>query len=179
LLFGPYAGFTTKFLKQSSKLDLLKSVKTHNLKSLFGVARHNLDLTKYLIKEASQSHEQRMDSLRRFLPEAKSEEWTLCHAGQRVQIIKACEKSGGKLEFGTEIVTSADGSIAALLGASPGASVSVQAMLDVLKKCFSEETKTTNWQKKLTELIPSHSQSLIDNEALLRKVRDRAKSILL
>lgn len=173
LLFGPYAGFTSKFLKQGSYLDLLKSVKAGNLRSLLGVARHNMDLTQYLIREALQSHEARMASLRKFYPQARSEDWQLAVAGKRVQIIKGCDEKGGKLEFGTEIVAAADGSLAALLGASPGASVSVQAMLDVLQRCFATHVASAAWQEKLKALIPSYGESLVEDAELLRRVRER------
>ena len=171
LLFGPYAGFTTRFLKQGSRFDLAKSVKLKNIKSLLGAGRHNLDLTKYLIKEVFQSHEQRMASLRVFLPDARNGDWQLAHAGQRVQIIKRCHQHWGKLEFGTEIVSSADGSLAALLGASPGASVSVKAMLDVLERCFGKRLQSPSWQEGLKSLIPSFGESLIDDAVLLGRVR--------
>jgi malate dehydrogenase (quinone) len=171
LLFGPYAGFTTRFLKQGSRFDLAKSVKFRNIKSLLGVCRHNVDLTKYLVKEVFQGHEKRMDALRVFMPEANSRDWTLAHAGQRVQIIKHCHQHWGKLEFGTEIVASADGSLAALLGASPGASVSVKAMLDVLERCFGSRMQSQAWQDTLKSLIPSYGESLIDDAALLARVR--------
>lgn len=178
LLFGPYAGFTTRFLKQGSRFDLAKSVKLKNIKSLLGAGRHNLDLTKYLIKEVFQSHEQRMDSLRVFLPDARSEDWQLAHAGQRVQIIKHCHQHWGKLEFGTEIVASADGSLAALLGASPGASISVKAMLDVLERCFGNRMHSPAWQEGLKSLIPSFGESLIDDAVLLGRVRRDTLSTL-
>ncbi|PKO25364.1 MAG: malate dehydrogenase (quinone) [Betaproteobacteria bacterium HGW-Betaproteobacteria-8] len=176
LLFGPYAGFTSKFLKQGSYFDLLKSVKAGNFRSLLGVARHNMDLTQYLIKEALQTHEARMDSLRKFYPQARSGDWELATAGKRVQIIKSCAEKGGKLEFGTEIVATSDGSLAALLGASPGASVSVQAMLDVLQRCFAGQMASTEWQGKLKALIPSYGESLVDDAALLQRVRQRTLS---
>jgi malate dehydrogenase (quinone) len=178
LLFGPYAGFTTRFLKQGSRFDLAKSVKFRNIKSLLGVCRHNVDLTKYLIKEVFQGHEQRMDALRVFLPDANSKDWNLAHAGQRVQIIKRCHQHWGKLEFGTEIVASADGSLAALLGASPGASVSVKAMLDVLQRCFSDRMQSQSWKDSLKALIPSYEESLIDDAALLSRVRRDTLSTL-
>ncbi len=171
LLFGPFAGFTTKFLKQGSKMDLAKSVKVNNLKAMLSVGRHNLALTKYLLKETSQSHEQRMNALREFLPQAENKDWQLENAGQRVQIIKNCNKKWGKLEFGTEIVAAKDGTLAALLGASPGASTSVQAMIDVLERCFRTELQSHTWQQKLKTLIPSYGESLIDNAALLKQVR--------
>lgn len=178
LLFGPYAGFTTRFLKQGSRFDLAKSVKFKNLKSLLGAGRHNLDLTKYLIKEVFQTHEQRMDALRVFLPDAEGKDWSLAHAGQRVQIIKRCHQHWGKLEFGTEIVASEDGSLAALLGASPGASVSVKAMLDVLQRCFPQQLQSTQWQESLKAMIPSYGESLIDDANLLHRVRQDTLSTL-
>ena len=178
LLFGPFAGFTTKFLKKGSKLDLAKSIKKNNLKAMLGVGKHNLGLTKYLIKEASQSHEQRMNALREFLPQANSIDWQLANAGQRVQIIKNCNEKWGKLEFGTEIVAAKDGTLAALLGASPGASVSVQAMINVLERCFSPQLNTQDWQQKIKQLVPSYGESLIENATLLNRVRQRTLTTL-
>lgn len=178
LLFGPFAGFTTKFLKTGSKFDLAKSVKANNLKAMLGVGRHNLALTQYLMKEATQTHEQRMNTLRDFLPDAVNSDWTLENAGQRVQIIKQCNEKWGKLEFGTEIVAAKDGSLAALLGASPGASVSVKAMLDVIERCFGEQLKNENWVEKLKALIPSYQQFLIDDANLLSQVRTRTLATL-
>ena len=178
LLFGPFAGFTTKFLKAGSHLDLAKSLKANNLKAIISVGKNNMDLTKYLIKESRQTHEQRMDALREFLPQAKSEDWTLENAGQRVQIIKNCEKKWGKLEFGTEIVAAKDGTLAALLGASPGASTSVQAMISVLERCFTSKLYTQDWQQKLKQLVPSYGESLIDNASLLKTVRQRTRQTL-
>lgn len=171
LLFGPYAGFTTKFLQHGSRLDFMKSIRLNNVKSLLGAGRHNIDLTKYLIKEALQSHEHRMLSLRAFMPGARSEDWQLAHAGKRVQIIKRDRYQWGKLEFGTEIVAAEDGSLAALLGASPGASVSVKVMLDLLARCFPNQMQSADWQNKLKTMIPSYGQSLIDNAPLLTDIR--------
>jgi malate dehydrogenase (quinone) len=178
LLFGPYAGFTTKFLKQGSYMDLFKSISSNNLKPLLGVARHNFNLTRYLVGEALQSHASRMQALRKFYPQAIDSDWQLQDAGKRVQIIKTCDNKGGKLEFGTEIVSAADGSIAALLGASPGASVSVQAMINVIERCFKNELNKTEWQQKLKALVPSYGESLTDDANLLKQVRDRTLKTL-
>ncbi len=178
LLFGPYAGFTTKFLKQGSKLDLLQSVKSNNVLSMFAVGKNNMDLTRYLIGESLQKHKVRMNTLRNYYPEAKDSEWSLANAGKRVQIIKQCDEKGGKLEFGTEIVTSNDGSIAALLGASPGASVSVQAMLDVMQRCFKDRIGSSAWQQSIKAAIPSYGESLIHDAKLLAKIRENTLKTL-
>ncbi len=171
LLFGPYAGFTTKFLKHGSQLDLIKSVKPHNLKSLIGAGKNNFDLTKYLVKEVFQTHSQRMQTLEAFIPNARAEDWQLAHAGKRVQIIKRCHHKWGKLEFGTEIVAAEDGSLTALLGASPGASVSVKTMLNVLEKCFPHKMQSAGWQDKLKAMIPSYGSSLINDASLSASVK--------
>lgn len=178
LLFGPYAGFTTKFLKQGSYLDLIKSLKPNNLKPMLKVGKNNMDLTRYLIGEAVQSHQDRMASLRQFYPSANNTDWHLKNAGKRVQIIKKCDEKGGKLEFGTEIVAAKDGTIAALLGASPGASVSVLAMLQVIEQCFSHQLTDKNWATTLKTLVPSYGESLITDADLLKKVRTRTLKTL-
>jgi malate dehydrogenase (quinone) len=119
-----------------------------------------------------------MQTLRQFYPKAQNADWHLESAGKRVQVIKHCDDNGGKLEFGTEIVAAQDGSIAALLGASPGASVSVQAMMNVLERCFADDSKAEAWQQKIKSLVPSYGESLIENEALLKTVRARTLKIL-
>ncbi|UTW47430.1 malate dehydrogenase (quinone) [Bacterioplanoides sp. SCSIO 12839] len=177
LLFGPFAGFTMRFLKKGSKLDLLKSVSPSNLLPMMSVGINNMDLTKYLINEVRQSHSERVASLRDYFPSCKDEDWTLAQAGQRVQIIKKDAEGKGKLEFGTELVACKDGSIAALLGASPGASVAAQAMIEVLETCFAEKMEQ-GWGEELKKLIPSYGQSLVENGELLAEVRDNTLSTL-
>ncbi|HEY3300346.1 MAG TPA: malate dehydrogenase (quinone) [Methylophilaceae bacterium] len=178
LLFGPYAGFTTKFLKQGSFMDLIKSVKGNNVKSMYSAAKHNKDLTKYLVGEVFQLNKTRLAVLKKFFPKAKPEDWSLAIAGQRVQIIKNCDEKGGKLEFGTEIVSASDGTLAALLGASPGASTSVQAMVEVIQRCFKDQVNSEAWHQKLKLMIPSYGESLVDDAHLLKTVRDRTLKIL-
>jgi malate dehydrogenase (quinone) len=168
LLFGPFAGFSPKFLKSGSMFDLVTSVKPDNLLTMLSAGAKNMSLTKYLIQQVMLSKEQRMEELREFIPNAKSEDWDLVVAGQRVQIIKDTEAGKGTLQFGTEVVSAADGSIAALLGASPGASTAVHVMLEVIKKCFPQQVK--EWESKIKEMIPSYGESLMKNQDLLHKV---------
>ncbi|MGE7623359.1 malate:quinone oxidoreductase [Viridibacillus sp. NPDC096237] len=169
LLFGPFAGFSPKFLKTGSNMDLIASVKPHNITTLLAAGVKEMGLTKYLIQQLMLSKGQRMEELREFIPNAKLEDWDIVVAGQRVQVIKDTEAGGkGTLQFGTEVVSAADGSIAALLGASPGASTAVHVMLEVINKCFPQHVK--EWEPKLKEMIPSYGKSLVENPELLQEV---------
>ena len=178
LLFGPFAGFSTKFLKHGSYFDLPKSIDWHNMFPILSAGWHNLPLTKYLIKQVTQSDNDRIDALRKYYPSAKKEDWQLVIAGQRVQVIKKDEKEGGILEFGTELVCSGDGSLAALLGASPGASTAVSAMLNVLKNCFPQDFNSEAWQTKLKEMIPTFGRSWDEYNLLCQEIREWSANIL-
>ncbi len=178
LLFGPYAGFSTKFLKNGSFLDLPLSIKANNIIPMVAAGIHNIPLTKYLIDQVRQSPEDRLEALKDFVPTAQMEDWVLETAGQRVQVIKKDEEQGGILEFGTEIVNASDGSIAALLGASPGASTAVSIMLNLLKLCFKNKINTPEWQNKLKEMIPSYGQSLAKDEKLCEETRSYTSEVL-
>lgn len=178
LLFGPYAGFSTKFLKNGSLWDLPSSIKLSNIKPMVMAGIHNLPLTKYLIEQVSQSGEDRIEALQEYFPNAIAEDWDLEIAGQRVQVIKKDEEEGGVLEFGTEVVNAADGSIAALLGASPGASTAVAIMIDLLHRCFADKMKTADWQNKIQKMIPSYRQSLAENENFSKESRKRTAAAL-
>jgi len=177
LLFGPFAGFSPKFLKTGSNMDLITSVKPNNLFTMLAAGAKEMSLTKYLVQQLMLSKEQRMEELRQFIPNAKSEDWDFIVAGQRVQVIKDTEENGkGTLQFGTEVVTSMDGSISALLGASPGASTAVKVMLDVIEKCFPE--KMPQWEDKIKEMIPSYGKKLVDHPELLDEVVAEAEKNL-
>ena len=179
LLFGPFAGFSTKFLKNGSYFDLPKSIEWHNMVPMLSAGWHNLPLTKYLIQQVRQSDDDRMNALKGYFPLAKKEDWELVVAGQRVQVIKKDEEKGGKLEFGTELVCAADGSIAALLGASPGASTAVAAMLNLLKKCFPENYNSDDWQSTLKTIIPTFAKDWAEYDLLCTEIREWTNDVLL
>ncbi|SIR38292.1 malate:quinone oxidoreductase [Priestia flexa] len=169
LLFGPFAGFSPKFLKTGSNLDLISSVKPNNILTMLAAGVKEMALTKYLIQQVMLSNEKRVEELREFIPDAKGEDWDIVVAGQRVQVIKDTEAGGrGTLQFGTEVVSSSDGTVAALLGASPGASTAVHVMLEVLEKCFPDQMHA--WESKIKEMIPSYGMSLSDNPAFFEKI---------
>ncbi|GAA3580943.1 malate:quinone oxidoreductase [Klugiella xanthotipulae] len=163
LLFGPYAGFTPKFLKKGSWWDLPGSIRSHNLGPMLAVARDNFDLVKYLIGEVLASRAKKMAALREFMPTARNEDWYLITAGQRVQVMKKDAERGGVLQFGTEVVASADGSIAGLLGASPGASTAAPIMFQILERCFPD--KFAGWLPEIQKMVPSFGTELSADSA--------------
>lgn len=178
LLFGPFAGFSTKFLKNGSYFDLTKSIEWHNMFPLLAAGWHNLPLTKYLIQQVTQSQHDRLNALKEYYPHAKMEDWELVIAGQRVQVIKKDDKDGGVLEFGTELVCAGDGTIAALLGASPGASTAVPVMINVLKKCFPQNFNSDDWQQKLKTIIPTLEKPWAEYELLCQEIREWTGDVL-
>jgi len=163
ILFGPFATFSTKFLKNGSYLDLLTSTTPHNVWPMTKVGIEQYPLVEYLAGQLMLSDDDRFNALREYFPNAKKEDWRLWQAGQRVQIIKRDEEKGGVLKLGTEVVSSADGSIAGLLGASPGASTAAPIMLTVLEKVFKDKVATPAWQEKLHQIVPSYGTHLNDS----------------
>ncbi|KOR89164.1 malate:quinone oxidoreductase [Paenibacillus solani] len=176
LLFGPFAGFSPKFLKTGSNLDLIGSVKPNNVITMLAAGVKEMALTKYLIQQVMLSNEKRMEELREFIPNAKSEDWDIVVAGQRVQVIKDTDAGRGTLQFGTEVVSASDGSVAALLGASPGASTAVHVMLEVLQKCFPQHMK--EWEPKIKEMIPSYGLLLAENPELFQQIYNETAQTL-
>ena len=166
LLFGPYAGFTTKYLKNGSMLDFPMAIQPNNFVPMTAAAFQNIGLTRYLIGQILQSQKDRLAALREFIPTVKMDDWQLAVAGQRVQVVKRDPKYIGMLQFGTEVIYAKDGSIACLLGASPGASTAVSIMLELIGDCFGDRLKSSEWQARLKEMIPSHGESLITDRAL-------------
>ena len=158
LLFGPFATFSPKFLKTGSWFDIVGQVRPGNLGPMLKVAWDNPSLITYLVGELLKNHAKKVDSLRVFMPTAKDEDWEIIQAGQRAQVMKKDPEKGGVLQFGTEVVTGADGTIAGLLGASPGASTAVSIMLGLLKTCFPDRIDA--WEPRLRELIPTYGDTL-------------------
>ena len=176
LLFGPYAGFSPKFLKRGALTDLPRSITRDNILTLLTVAKDEFPLTRYLIAQALQSNVDKVQTLRNFVPTAQEEDWELVAAGQRVQTMKSVPGKRGVLEFGTEVVSTRDGTLAGLLGASPGASTAVSIMLDVMERCFPAEYP--RWRPRLRELIPSEGIELSRNPAMLEEIQTATDRVL-
>ncbi|HAK34202.1 MAG TPA: malate dehydrogenase (quinone) [Pantoea sp.] len=170
LLFGPFATFSTKFLKQGSLLDMFGSMNSGNLLPMMNVGLKNFDLVKYLVDQVLQSDADRMEALRTYVPDAHPDDWRLVTAGQRVQIIKKDAKEGGVLRLGTEVVASEDGSISALLGASPGASTAAPIMLELMAKAWPEQMASTEWQNRIRAVVPTWGRKLNGDVTLTEKV---------
>ncbi|OFN39636.1 malate:quinone oxidoreductase [Corynebacterium sp. HMSC072G08] len=165
LLFGPYGGWSPKFLKKGSYLDLFKSIRPDNIPSYLGVAAQEFGLTKYLVSEVLKDFEQRVETLKEYVPSADSADWETVIAGQRVQVIKpAAAPRFGSLEFGTTLINNPEGNIAGLLGASPGASIAPAVMVELIERCFGEHM--IQWGPKLQEMIPSYGETLAKNVKL-------------
>ncbi|OFO54060.1 malate dehydrogenase (quinone) [Nosocomiicoccus sp. HMSC059G07] len=176
LLFGPFAGFSPKFLKTGSYFDLIASVKPNNVFTMLASGAKEIPLTKYLISQLLLSDNDRIEELREFVPTAKKEDWDTIIAGQRVQVIKDTDKGKGTLMFGTETIVSEDGTVAALLGASPGASTSTDAMINVLKHSFKDSFE--KWEVELKKMIPSYGKKLSDERDLYNVIDKEVREVL-
>jgi malate dehydrogenase (quinone) len=168
LLFGPFAGWSPKFLKYGHVSDLPRSVRPGNVATMIGVGVTQMPLVNYLIGQLLLSQPARVAALREFVPSAAGSDWELTTAGQRVQVIRPTKRGGGALEFDTTVLGAADGSIAGLLGASPGASIAVSAMLGVLQRCFPDRYQA--WLPTLKDMVPSLGAALSDEPALFEEV---------
>jgi malate dehydrogenase (quinone) len=178
ILFGPFATFSTKFLKNGSYFDLLTSTTTHNVWPMTKVGIEQYPLVEYLAGQLMMSDDDRFAALKEYFPNAKKEDWRLWQAGQRVQIIKRDAEKGGVLKLGTEIVASQDRSIAGLLGASPGASTAAPIMLTVLEKVFKDRVATPEWQAKLHEIVPSYGTQLNGSPERVQQEWDYTADVL-
>ena len=178
ILFGPFATFSTKFLKNGSYLDLLGTTTLHNVWPMTKVGVDQYPLVEYLAGQLMLSDDDRFKALQEYFPNAKKEDWRLWQAGQRVQIIKRDEANGGVLKLGTEVVTSQDRTIAGLLGASPGASTAAPIMLNVLETVFKEKVATPEWQARLREIVPSYGTKLNGSAADVQKEWDYTSEVL-
>lgn len=176
LLFGPFATFSPKFLKQGSLFDIVAQVRPHNILPMLKVAIDNPSLITYLVGELMKNHRKKVDSLRVFMPTAKDEDWTLIQAGQRAQVMKRTPDKLGALQFGTEVVSSADGTMSGLLGASPGASTAVSIMLTLLANCFPD--RMDGWSAELRELIPSYGEKINAQPEVARATVQRTAEAL-
>jgi malate dehydrogenase (quinone) len=178
LLFGPYAGFSTKFLKHGSYSDLFRSLEPSNVLPMLAVARDDWQLSEYLIGQVLQTGAHQFAMLKQFFPKAQRPEWREAVAGQRVQIIKPDPKHTGVLEFGTELVASADKSLVALLGASPGASTAAFIAVQVLEKCFENELATGGWRDRVKTIIPTYGIDLKQDASACRDIRAKTAAVL-
>ncbi|MGO3354577.1 MAG: malate:quinone oxidoreductase, partial [Halomonas sp.] len=178
LFFGPFATFSSKFLKEGSWTDLFGSMTFNNTWPMMEVGLDNFNLVRYLVGQVLMSDGDRMEALQAFYPEANPDDWELWTAGQRVQIIKDDPEDGGTLQFGTEVVISADGTMSALMGASPGASTAPSIMLNLLDTAFPAQMESSEWQDALRQIVPSYGQHLAENPDLLSEVRAYTASTL-
>ncbi|CCP01222.1 malate dehydrogenase (acceptor) [Erwinia amylovora Ea644] len=178
LLFGPFATFSTKFLKQGSLWDMFSSITPSNLAPMLRVGLDNFNLVKYLVGQVMLGEDDRINALREYFPQAQKHDWRRVKAGQRVQIIQKDANRGGVLKLGTEVVTSQDGTISALLGASPGASTAAPIMLELMSKVFKQQMATPQWQSKLKAIIPFYGQKLNGNVAATEKELAETSRIL-
>lgn len=176
LMFGPYAGFSPKYLKKGKLTDLFASLRVHNIIPMLAVAKDEFSLVTYLVSQLAASKKKKFEELQQFMPEADPKDWRLITAGQRVQVMKGDPKRGGVLQMGTEVVAKADGTIAGLLGASPGASVAVPVMIDLLKRCFPD--KFAGWEPAIREAVPTFGAKVNDDPALAREVEQRTTAAL-
>ena len=178
VLFGPFATFSTKFLKNGSLWDLLSSTNKSNILPMINVGLDNFDLVKYLVGQVVQNDKDRLAALKAYYPQAKKSDWRLWQAGQRVQIIKRDAQKGGVLRLGTEVVSDDEGTVAALLGASPGASTAAPIMLQLMEQVFKEKVNSAAWQEKLRSVVPTYGSRLSSDPQAIRQALAHTSQVL-
>ncbi|WP_421355504.1 malate dehydrogenase (quinone) [Pseudocitrobacter faecalis] len=178
ILFGPFATFSTRFLKNGSLWDLLASINKSNIMPMINVGMDNFDLVKYLVSQVLQKDKDRHAALREYYPMAQKGDWRLWQAGQRVQIIKRDAQKGGVLRLGTEVVSDDEGTVAALLGASPGASTAAPIMLQLLEKVFHEKMQTAAWQAKIKAVVPTYGSRLNEHPQAIEETLAHTSEVL-
>ncbi len=178
ILFGPFATFSTRFLKNGSLWDLLASINKSNIMPMINVGMDNFDLVKYLVSQVLQKDKDRHAALREYYPMAQKGDWRLWQAGQRVQIIKRDAQKGGVLRLGTEVVSDDEGTVAALLGASPGASTAAPIMLQLLEKVFHEKMQTAAWQAKIKAVVPTYGSRLNEHPQVIEETLAHTSEVL-
>lgn len=176
LMFGPYAGWSPKFLKSGSYTDLFESIKPSNLTQMMAVAPPNLDLMVYLGSQLAATTHKRFEALLEYMPDAEMSDWEEVTAGQRVQVIAPDRKKHGVLQFGTQLITAADGSIGGMLGASPGASTATSIMLTMLEKMFPQRIEA--WRPALQQMVPSWGTHLSEDAELAHRTLERTAAAL-
>ena len=176
LMFGPYAGWSPKFLKSGSYTDLFESIKPSNLTQMMAVAPPNLDLMVYLGSQLAATTHKRFEALLDYMPDADMSDWEEVTAGQRVQVIAPDRKKHGVLQFGTQLITAADGSIGGMLGASPGASTATSIMLTMLEKMFPQRIEA--WRPALQQMVPSWGTHLSEDAELAHRTLERTAAAL-
>ncbi|MBV8964703.1 MAG: malate:quinone oxidoreductase, partial [Mycobacteriaceae bacterium] len=176
LMFGPFVGWSPKSLKHGRLTDLTASVKRDNLMPMLSVGLTQRNLLTYLAAQVRLTQTDRVKALREFAPSASVSDWQTIAAGQRVQVIRPVKGRHGVLDFGTAVLAGRYGGIAGLLGASPGASTAVPAMVAVLERCFPDRYQW--WLPKLTEMVPSLGTRLSDEPRLFREVWDWSTAVL-
>ena len=166
LMFGPYATFSTRLLKHGRRTDLFGTLRWNNLHVLAAALAQNLGLVRFLVKQLLASDRDKLAQLRRLYPGASSRDWEVIHAGQRAQLVVPDRRRVGRMQlWGTKLTVTGDGSMAGLLGASPGASTAVPIMVDLLQRAFPSEWEQ-RWRERMHAAVPGLARDHWDTDAV-------------